>query len=133
MREILFRGKSAVKGEWIERYYFKARIGGKAIHCILPYGDFVERVMGLREGRIYQIIPETKGEFTGLTDKNGTKIFEGDIVQLDSMRYAVEWRTDGWIFRCIEPKTWSSPYFGSHAQSAKVIGNIHDNPEMLIE
>ncbi len=126
MREILFRGKSQADGEWVYGYYSPARlpIVGEIGHFINEDGY-----------RAIEVIPETVGQFTGLTDKNGTKIFEGDIVKSnlenqslmsiewleDSSQFATVWNNGGCVmtFDYIEPT------------DIEVIGNIHDNPELL--
>lgn len=129
-REILFRGKSAVNGEWIEGYYVKTQVGKNEVHCIVPFGRITDTIV---DNGLYQILPATVGQYTGLTDKNGMRIFEGDIIKGKTKKtYAVEYsdRIAGFITRgmgvlstpCMNPGTM---------QHYEVIGNIHDNPELL--
>ncbi len=83
-----------------------------------------------------EVIPETVGQYTGLTDKNGKKIFEGDIVkglfvfgEISSVvifkygSFGIEWNID-------EIKVLD-PFLGLRNIECEVIGNIHDNPELL--
>lgn len=134
MREILFRGKRADNDEWVNGHYAKCR--GR--HYILPlcnengyderYEDFIE------------VIPETVGQYTGLPDKNGKKIFEGDICGCfcNTQIFLVEYCKDrcGYFFdyRVFRPGCNPQPEcLGNLQNRIKVLGNIHDNPELLEE
>ena len=127
MREILFRGKDKFDGLWYV---------GSLSHDT-KYGNcFIE--VSVHQGIAKEVIPETVGQYTGLTDKNGTKIFEGDILSehLDELfpeeesRYPVVWNDYGWHIQCGNEsfetleQWWVSKYL-------EVIGNVHDNPELL--
>lgn len=131
MREILFRGKRVDNGEWIEGSLCTTIPLDEDFYTI-SYFDF--------EGYYIEekVIPETVGQYTGLTDKNGKKIFEGDIlkhrVQGDILveRGVVEWEEQHgrWVYRLNSMK----PTFYLHNPDAfEVIGNIHDNSELLKE
>lgn len=126
MREILFRGKGNKKyndGDW---YY------GVPIQC--DDGDW--QICTNCSKRT--VIAKTIGQYTGLTDKNGTKIFEGDIVKcisrFDAKDMAVIFETAEFHFvDCQRYKNYTEccgyRHFGT--LETEVIGNIHDNPELL--
>ena len=147
MREILFRGKRVDNGEWVKGFY--VIIAGEN-HCI-----FTGR-LDITRGRIdyeyFKVGPETIGQFTGLTDKNGNKIFEGDILKATSEDtgepiYAVvgygkfndpnsldDDSIIGWYaeFRGIKTTILNGESEGCSIPSAcEVVSNIHDNPELL--
>ena len=133
MREILFRGKTD-NGEWVYGHYVY-QYGAHMIY--LP--DGTDREYGFD---YHHIIPETVGQFTGLTDKNGKKIFEGDIISTDIKRpyLVVEFRDGCFMFNCNDG---GEDYYDimlpickeahTEYEYGEVIGNIHDNPELLKE
>lgn len=135
MREILFRGKRNDTGEWIF---------GSIVHQTDYYGDKCDRWFIL-EGNYtndydidypIEVQKETVGQFTGLLDKNGTKIFEGDI--LTDPDYPGH--TTGAIYYGSTNCSCCDGVYGFYskedadlrnADDLTVIGNIHDNPELL--
>lgn len=127
MREILFRGQDIKTQKWVEGYLYIRHDG---VYEIGSYNeDFnIERCT-------HDAIPETIGQYTGLTDKNGNRIFEGDICKINSIGrnvictivfrkgFFVADEGKGSIINC---------GIGTYKNSCiKVIGNIHDNPELL--
>lgn len=127
MREILFRGKRIDNGQWVEGSYCHAekldRSGDE--HFIIEYSA---------NGSSHRVDPVTVGQYTGLKDKNGKRIFEGDIVDILTENEeigVVEYEDGGFLVSadgfCVD--------FHANINGADldVIGNIHDNPEMLKE
>ena len=128
MREILFRGKSVGIGEWVEgslRITTHQPTNDTPFKCYeiedTTYGLFPDEFMS---GICEEVDPETVGQFTGLLDKNGTKIFEGDV--LNVLRSGVKWRC---MVNDIRHMPWQ--IYGSSVERIEVIGNIHDNPELI--
>ena len=122
MREILFRGKNS---EWVEGYLLHDNEQNES-HIAECFED--------KAAYIKEVIPETVGQYTGLTDKNGTKIFEGDIVEGQDYDeedgYGVVTWDDGafWVKNNHYSGTFCVNYYGYEFE---IIGNIHDNPELL--
>ena len=158
MREILFRGKT-YDGEWVEgslhREYGETTKDGER------KTDY--RILGMR-GECRYIIPETAGQHTGLTDKNGKKIFEGDIFKFNDEVWESYYTSCGTEYNSFEVENYGVVGFdedlGKYSfveykfnensveadlnenhdiefadliADLEVIGNIHDNPELLKE
>lgn len=133
MREILFRGKRVGNGEWVEGGYYENNTGK---YIISP--AFVAHLT----------IPETVGRFTGLTDTNGRKIFEGDI-----LRVTDEHKEYITFVRCVDNTLcvdifvdntgvleldydytaigFAEDFWKNQSCKVEIIGNIHDNTELL--
>ncbi len=133
MREILFRGKrfNDEENEWAYGSYVKQ------YECDMIYFPTAES-----DGFDYaHIIPETVGQYTGLTDKNGKKIFEGDIVKYEKYAteisnnvYVVKYDTELATFigeKYSQIHVTSFTTFENDSEFIEVIGNIHDNSELL--
>lgn len=144
MREILFRGKRFSDGEWV--------VGRLFIDEEKDKHEILARYVNYRIG--WEVAPETVGQFTGLTDKNGKRIFEGDILEFEDCgetgyeykkcfyftnRAVVAWRHSAWEFgkvmyrdSCVLEEMYSSREdFIEIFNYSEIIGNIHDNPELL--
>ena len=135
MREILFRGKQTDNGEWIEGAYspFHLNFGEREEkpHIIIISDD--EDIDGLW----CEVIPETVGQYTGLTDKNGKRIFEGDIVEGNSEYftythpYGKVVYDGGQYLISFDDVLEDIECLGAWANDVEIIGNIYDNPELL--
>lgn len=129
-REILFRGKRKSDGEWIFGNLLQTNNDGICI---------IQNHVPHHLLKNYEVDPETVCQYTGLTDKNGRKIFEGDI--LSGIRYhdwgqGGEYRPDKCIIKwdeeraAFDPVYWWERY-NHDLKDYEVIGNIFDNPELL--
>lgn len=142
-REILFRGKRKDTGRWVEGYYMKHinrtpcvindSVKEKDVEHIIFYDGFSDWNMPRGIEGVY-IDPNTLGQYTGLTDKHGRKIFEGDVMEFDAygLHYKGEVFFDEGAFcvACNHP-TASTFLIVALQHDAICVGNIHDDHELL--
>jgi uncharacterized phage protein (TIGR01671 family) len=125
MREILFRGKRVDNGEWVEGCYIENCISHASGCAIIE--DYFEK---------YDVKPDAVGQYTGLTDKNGKRIFEGDIVKAadtddPDLVGEIVLNMCSWL---VSGSNWSDSLFrANEVHALEVIGNVHDNPELIAE
>ena len=122
MREILFRGKSVTDGRWV-------------FGNLSNYGDYraITTTRGFSIIDSCEVIPETVGQYTGLKDLHGTRIFEGDVVKSIAAWYVVEFENGGYGLRLFG-KGKLIPIMGHgnfNENEVEVIGNVYDNQELL--
>ena len=119
IREVIFRGKRTDNGEWItdsETY--------------IRDGDGIW--LSDENLNVVTVIPETVGQYTGLTDKNGVRIFEGDILKAFGYNYVIMWDSIRAMYYLRGPVyRVTSDFYNYCGRDLSVIGNIHDNPEIL--
>ena len=130
MREILFRGKTKEGKEWVEGFF--------AVFASTP---FIGAPNSYGTMLWFEVIPDTVGEFSDLTDKNGKRIFEGDVLRISGWQWQKEWVAavycgDGaFNYRDRDEKydvaISDSEHYLSTTEETEVIGNIHDNPELM--
>lgn len=138
MREILFRGKRVDNGEWVYGSYWHYSCSNTHQHLV--FNDDVSVWVS--------VDPNTVGQFTGLTDRNGVKIFEGDI-----LRVTDEHKEYITFVRCVDNTLcvdifvdntgvlefdydytaigFAEGFWKNQSCKVEIIGNIHDNPELL--
>lgn len=137
MREILFRGKRIDNGEWVHGSFCMDAL--EQYNGLCGVDGFI-RLYDKEKGKMqtHEVDRETVGQYTGLTDKNGKRIFEGDICRVTrscvlaygkiTFQNGCFWFVDdgpGGMLRLCDVKT--------NGFKIEVIGNIHDNPELVKE
>ena len=135
--EILFRGKRIDTGEWVYGFYGHKPNGNEVEgHFIIKWCFNVDSDSIYAYFSGVPVIPETVGQYTGLDDKNGVKIFKGDVVRylnsIESGTGVVTFDTCAYQFNWIDIDEANSllMYFQC-SEEMEVIGNIHDNPELM--
>lgn len=116
MREIMFRGKRIDNGKWVEGYLYITHTGTCEIGCYNAETN-IERWTS-------DVDPATVGQYTGLKDKNGKRIFDGDIVRIQSKNYKVKYLLGQFFAGMNMPIAYKR-------FECDVVGNVYDNPEML--
>lgn len=149
MREVLYRGKRVDNGEWVYGYYYKIpappvcfkedkKVVQDKHFIILEHPNYVPDWGMPRKMVQVEVDPETVGQFTSTPDKNGKKIFEGDICGCfcNTQVFIVEYCKDrcGYFFDdCIKSGGCdpAPECLGNLRDTIEVIGNIYDNPDLL--
>ena len=130
MREILFRGKRTINGDWVYGDFVHGNERKSLRDSIFVYDSETQSFND------YEINPYTLGQYTGLTDKNGNRIFEGDIVKTDQFsepnkQYIIKYDLQFGAFIGQDRYNVYFVTFDGDSGEFEVIGNIHDNPELL--
>lgn len=137
MREILFRGKRVDNGEWVEGYFGIKGKGTDLEKCFIVRDTFLNTSGYPFYFEDIEVVQETVGQFTGLLDINGKKIFEHDIVSWTSCNPFSLGEKRTCEVNYVEARFWCYGSVGVYLaelmsnERIDVIGNIHDNPELL--
>ena len=160
MREILFRGKRLDNGKWVEGAFCPKNCD--SIFGPMVYKPSIIKLDKPNDGYWFDVEPDTVGQYTGLQDKNGKKIFEGDIFKFPDEIFESyytscgteynSWETENYAvvgfneytggfdfvrYQCQESSVQADLHenheldFYEFVRGLEVIGNIHDNPELV--
>lgn len=140
MREILFRAKTLDEGEWVYGYYGRKGVDEKT------YKHYICKPVFNSNGTTYngefyfediEVVPKTVCQYTGLTDKNGKKIFDGDIVKITnpydkSISYYISFKSSSFVANQIGINfcTYLSEFYCG-VYEIEIIGNKFENPELV--
>lgn len=121
MRPIIFRGKRLDNGEWETGSLIISMVCGIKQYHIQREGT---------AGYLYcfAVDPDTVGQYTGLKDRYGDRIWEGDLVEHGDEVSAVFFDTEN---SCFDFKTSNDPFAAQFSCDYEILGNIHDNPDLL--
>ena len=147
IREILFRGKSVESGEWV---YGGLVVDNGRAHIVRQITQHIKR--DDYECYAINVEPETIGQFTGLIDKNGKKIFEGDILNFADTSQphnaVVEFNTEdvascgccysafegsGFVGKVLPGSKYDYSCFSDDFKESEIVGNIFDNPDLAVK
>ena len=137
MRPIEFRGKCIDTGEWVYGFYGKKpREKGHTDehfeHFIIKASEKEDTTNGtLIWFDDYVVNPDTIGQFTGLHDKNGKEVYEGDIIRCKSLIASIVFGSSEACFYIKIINSYDGYIGNSFLSESEVIGNINDNPELL--
>ena len=125
MREILFRGKRIDNGEWVYGLFARCKVGNLILPCIQrerenDSGDYIEAII---------VNGNTLGQYTGIKDKNGKGIYEGDIIRFIKENCLVIFVENDCAFRIEVDGRISTALRKAHSKDYEVIGNIHDEED----
>lgn len=130
MREILFRGKRESDGRWLYGLYSDDRVHGTDFPCIMPLTTD-------EDDGDWAVLEETVSQYTGLTDKNGTKIFEGDILEFtydgEKTPYLIKWDKFGCCYKIFDTGKAYDYCDNWEPELFEVIGNIFDTPRFFTD
>lgn len=125
MREVLYRGKRKDNGKFV---------WGLPLYAVVDGERIIKTIQSNKDCCFYEVIPETVGQYIGLTDKNGVKIFEWDIIKSKFGVFLVRYNSDisSFTLRSVVNVNYPCLNVGT-TKSLEVIGNLSDNPELLPE
>ena len=146
MKDLIFRGKSLDNGEWIVGGSIlqlmndgkpEAYIVGSGTLCVESHEEDTGNIVGIDACLFRKVDPKTVGQYIGLEDKNGAPIFNGDILSANLDEYNpedetinfVKWSGFGWC--SVQPGYDPDPISAFDMGIWTIVGNVHDNPELI--